>query len=280
MLTNTSIWKDQIFKKFEKVKVCKFSHLKKSAITFAQGCMLTSGVFFLTSLHACSAVISYGTCIIFQWLARGPYVLSCSVSLVRDWWWWYSHVGRRLHSYSWQFSLWWPRKSCQNLQDSLFTASQSNLDHCLIPRFGFLGCWALVLGSTIIVSWSAMPGAVLLDLPSPRWLVQYKSTTVCSWVGSHRIQVVGLQDFNESFTQGLPVTVWGYSVGFPFNRCHNCPRLSTQFPTHQCHPAFVRPISRSRTNTHLMTSSLRTRLAISFSTACPHSPHSQARRQS
>ena len=67
-------------------------------------CMLTSGVLFLTSLHACSAVISYGTCIIFQWLARGPYVLSCSVSLVCDWWWCYSHVGRRLHSYSWQFS--------------------------------------------------------------------------------------------------------------------------------------------------------------------------------
>ena len=38
MLTNTSIWKAQIFKKFEKAKVWKFSHLKKSAITFAQGC--------------------------------------------------------------------------------------------------------------------------------------------------------------------------------------------------------------------------------------------------
>ena len=38
MLSNTSIWKTQIFKKFEKVKVWKFSHLKKSAITFAQGC--------------------------------------------------------------------------------------------------------------------------------------------------------------------------------------------------------------------------------------------------
>ena len=38
MLTYTSISKAQIFKKFEKVKVWKFSHLKKSAITFAQGC--------------------------------------------------------------------------------------------------------------------------------------------------------------------------------------------------------------------------------------------------
>ena len=38
MLTNTSIWKAQIFKKYEKVKVWKFSHLKKSATTFAQGC--------------------------------------------------------------------------------------------------------------------------------------------------------------------------------------------------------------------------------------------------
>ena len=36
MLTNTSLWNAQIFKKFE--KVWKFSHLKKSAITFAQGC--------------------------------------------------------------------------------------------------------------------------------------------------------------------------------------------------------------------------------------------------
>ena len=38
MLSNTSIWKTQIFRKFEKVKVWKFSYLKKSAITFAQGC--------------------------------------------------------------------------------------------------------------------------------------------------------------------------------------------------------------------------------------------------
>ena len=38
MLTNTNIWKAQIYKKFEKVEVWKFSHLKKSAITFAQGC--------------------------------------------------------------------------------------------------------------------------------------------------------------------------------------------------------------------------------------------------
>ena len=37
MLTNTSVWNTQIFKKFDKVKVWKFSHLKKSAITFAQG---------------------------------------------------------------------------------------------------------------------------------------------------------------------------------------------------------------------------------------------------
>ena len=40
MLTNTSIWKVQIFKKFEKIKVWKFSHLKKSAIIFAQGCTI------------------------------------------------------------------------------------------------------------------------------------------------------------------------------------------------------------------------------------------------
>ena len=38
MIISTSTWKAQIFKKFEKVKVWKFSHLKKSAITFAQGC--------------------------------------------------------------------------------------------------------------------------------------------------------------------------------------------------------------------------------------------------
>ena len=41
MLSNTSIWNAQIFKKFEKFKVWKFSHLKKSAITFAQGCTYT-----------------------------------------------------------------------------------------------------------------------------------------------------------------------------------------------------------------------------------------------
>ena len=40
MLTNTSLWNTQIFKKFEKVKVWKFSHLTKSAITFAQGCTM------------------------------------------------------------------------------------------------------------------------------------------------------------------------------------------------------------------------------------------------
>ena len=40
MLTNTSFWNAQIFKKFEKGKVWKFSHLKKSAIAFAQGCTL------------------------------------------------------------------------------------------------------------------------------------------------------------------------------------------------------------------------------------------------
>ena len=32
------MWNTQIFKKFEIVKVWKFSHSKKSAITFAQGC--------------------------------------------------------------------------------------------------------------------------------------------------------------------------------------------------------------------------------------------------
>ena len=40
MLSNTSIWNSQIFKKFEKFKVWKFSYLKKSAITFAQGCTI------------------------------------------------------------------------------------------------------------------------------------------------------------------------------------------------------------------------------------------------
>ena len=39
MLTYTSIWKTQIFKKFEKVKVWNFSH-KPSAIIFAQECTI------------------------------------------------------------------------------------------------------------------------------------------------------------------------------------------------------------------------------------------------
>ena len=38
MLTNTSILNRQIFKKIEEVKIWKFLHLEKSAITFAQGC--------------------------------------------------------------------------------------------------------------------------------------------------------------------------------------------------------------------------------------------------
>ena len=40
--------------------------------------------------------------------------------------------------------------------------------------------------------------------------------------------------------------------------CKNSPRLSTQFPTHRCHPAFVHLIDFpvAHTNTHLMTSSL------------------------
>ena len=58
MLTNTYIWNTQSFKKFEKVKVWKFSHLKESAITFAQGCR--------------TANMSWRTCVVVKQIQSNP----------------------------------------------------------------------------------------------------------------------------------------------------------------------------------------------------------------
>ena len=65
--------------------------------------------------------------------------------------------------------------------------SQSAFDHCLIGCLGFLRCCAFIIESTMIMSWSAMPGTVLHDLSSPGLLVAYRSSTAFCWVHSSQI---------------------------------------------------------------------------------------------